>query len=108
MTATIGIGHLLMPESWLERGVEYLKQVDGDCMDPCIHHCDFVGIRPQSTANDGDIVIAEVPGFHPMLKRYRRIDGDTWLVPDNSAYEPIPADDAEILGVVVGIMHWRD
>lgn len=64
---------------------------------------DTVAVRRQDTADHGDIVAALVDG-EATLKRLRRDNGRVWLAPHNSAYEPIPGENAVILGKVVALM----
>lgn len=98
---------VLAPQSWVNQTeTAYLLQVKGDCMTGAgIRNGDLVGVRPQSTANDGDIVVAIVFGRR-VLKTFRRRDGHDWLVPESPDYKPILADGMTILGVVSGHIHW--
>jgi repressor LexA len=100
---------VLMPEGWVEQtGTAYLLQVKGDCMAGAgIRNGDLIGVRPQSTANDGDIVVALVSGCR-VVKTFRRRDGHDWLVPESPDHEPILADGVTILGVVSGHVRWLD
>jgi repressor LexA len=92
-----------------ESGAGYALQVKGDCMKPGITHGDIVGIKPQSTAEDGDIVVAETPARRRILKRFKRIDGRDVLVPDNPEHGTIPAGDGVIIvGKAVGLLHFPD
>ena len=60
--------------------------------------------RPlQPTAENGDIVAAMLDG-EATVKTFKRRDGHIWLMPHNPAYEPIPGDDASILGRVVSVL----
>ena len=95
------------PSGWLEQtGTAYLLQVNGDCMTGAgIRNGDLVGVRPQSTASDGDIVVALVSGCR-VLKTFRRRDGHDWLVPESPDHEPSLADGVTILGVVSGLIRW--
>jgi repressor LexA len=81
-------------------------QVYGDCMtDAGIRDGALVGVKPQTYANDGDIVVA-VHGGGRLLKTYRVIDGHEWLIPQSPKYDPIPADGVTILGIVTGVLNW--
>jgi repressor LexA len=64
---------------------------------------DIVTVRRQDSADHGDIVAALLED-EATVKVLRREDGRVWLVPRNPAYEPIPGDQARILGKVVGIL----
>ena len=64
---------------------------------------DKVVIRPQQTAEDGQIVVARI-GDEATVKRLLRKDGQIWLMPENEAYEPIDGSEAEIIGLVRAVM----
>ena len=63
---------------------------------------DKVVVRPQQTANDGQIVVARI-GDEATVKRLRRRNGQVWLLPENDAYEPIDGTEAEIIGLVKAV-----
>lgn len=98
---------VFVPQRWVDQtGAAYLLQVKGDCMTEAgIRNGDLIGVRPQSTANDGDIVVALVSGCR-VLKTFRRRGGHDWLVPESSDHEPILADGVTILGIVSGHIRW--
>ena len=82
---------------------EYILRVSGDSMkDAGILGGDFVVVRPQETADDGDIVVALV-GEEATVKRYFREADHVRLQPENPAMEPIRTRDVRVLGVVVGV-----
>ena len=60
---------------------------------------DRVIVRPQQTAEDGQIVVARI-GDEATVKRLRRRDGEVWLLPENPAFSPIDGSEAEIIGIV--------
>lgn len=64
---------------------------------------DKVVVRPQQTAQDGQIVVARI-GDEATVKRLRRRNGQVWLMPENAAYEPIDGREAEIIGLVKGVV----
>lgn len=64
---------------------------------------DKVVVRPQQTANDGQIVVARI-GDEATVKRLRRRDGQVWLLPENDAYAPIDGSEAEIIGLVKAVV----
>ena len=64
---------------------------------------DKVVVRPQQTANDGQIVVARI-GDEATVKRLRRRNGQIWLLPENDAYEPIDGTYAEIIGLVKAVV----
>jgi repressor LexA len=60
-------------------------------------------VRQQKNAENGEIVAAMLDG-EATVKVFRQRDGHVWLLPRNSAFEPIVGDDAEILGRVVAVL----
>ncbi|MDY4490589.1 MAG: transcriptional repressor LexA [Candidatus Faecousia sp.] len=64
---------------------------------------DKVVVRPQSTADDGQIVVARLED-EATVKRLRRRNGEIWLLPENDAYTPIDGTHAEIIGVVKAVV----
>jgi repressor LexA len=64
---------------------------------------DWVVVRRQPVAENGEIVAAMIDG-EATVKTLRRSDGHVWLLPQNAAYEPIPGDDAVVLGRVVSVL----
>jgi repressor LexA len=86
-----------------ERG-EYLLRVRGDSMkNAAILEGDVVVVRPQDTAQDGEIVVALV-GEEATVKRYFRESDHVRLQPENDAMEPIRSREVTVLGKVVGLM----
>lgn len=93
-----------LPEQLVGKGDLFMLQVVGDSMiDAAICDGDYVVVRSQSTANNGDIVAAMLDG-EATVKVFRQRDGHTWLLPRNSAYEPIVGDYATVLGKVVTVL----
>jgi repressor LexA len=99
--------HYLMSAERIERtGTEYLLQARGDCMRGAgIRDGDIVGIRSQTTAEDGEIVVAVVPGGK-VLRTYRYRDNHYWLESESPDHEPILADDVTITGVLTAVISW--
>lgn len=64
---------------------------------------DKVIVRPQSYADDGQIVVARI-GDEATVKRLSRKDGRVWLLPENDAYSPIDGTEAELIGLVKGVV----
>ena len=64
---------------------------------------DTVIVRPQSYADDGQIVVARI-GDEATVKRLRRRNGQVWLMPENEAYDPIDGSEAELIGLVKGVV----
>ena len=63
---------------------------------------DKVVVRPQPTADDGQIVVARI-GDEATVKRLSRRNGQIWLLPENPAFEPIDGSEAEIIGLVKAV-----
>jgi repressor LexA len=82
---------------------EFVLRVKGDSMkDAGILEGDFVIVRRQETAGDGDIVVALV-GEEATVKRFFRENDHVRLQPENEAMEPIRTREAQVLGRVVGL-----
>jgi repressor LexA len=82
---------------------EYVLQVAGESMrDAGILAGDYVVVRPQKTAGDGDIIVALL-GDEATVKRFFRERDHVRLQPENPAMEPIRSRDVEVLGKVVGV-----
>ncbi|AXB43983.1 repressor LexA [Amycolatopsis albispora] len=93
-----------LPKDIVGEGDVFLLSVTGDSMvDAAITDGDWVVVRQQPTANNGEIVAAMIDG-EATVKTYKLKDGHVWLMPHNEAYEPIPGDDATILGKVVAVL----
>ena len=82
---------------------EYVLRVRGDSMKNAgILPGDFVVVRPQETATDGEIVVALV-GEEATVKRFFRESDHVRLQPENTTMEPIRSKDVRVLGKVVGL-----
>jgi repressor LexA len=93
-----------LPREIVGEGELFLLSVAGDSMvDAAITDGDWVVVRRQPTADSGEIVAAMIDG-EATVKTFKRKDGHIWLMPHNDAYEPIPGDDASILGKVVAVL----
>ncbi|MGE5827832.1 MAG: transcriptional repressor LexA [Micromonosporaceae bacterium] len=93
-----------LPRELVGEGTLFLLQVKGDSMlDAAICDGDWVAVRQQPTANNGEIVAAMLDG-EATVKTYRFRDGHVWLMPHNPAFEPILGDEASILGKVVAVL----
>ena len=64
---------------------------------------DLVVVRPQSTAMDGQIVVARI-GDEATVKRLSRRNGEIWLLPENPEFEPIDGSNAELVGLVKAVI----
>ena len=93
-----------LPRELVGEGTLFMLKVAGDSMvDAAICDGDWVVVRQQPTAENGEIVAAMIDG-EATVKTYKRRDGHVWLMPHNEAYEPIPGDDATVLGRVVSVL----
>jgi repressor LexA len=83
---------------------EFLLEVRGDSMvDAAICNGDYVVVRQEQTAENGEIVAALIDG-EATVKTFQRKDGQVWLLPHNAAYEPIDGTHATILGKVTAVL----
>ena len=86
-----------------ERGC-YALRVRGDSMiNAGILDGDKVVVRPQQTADNGEIVVALLDDS-ATVKRFRRVGSTIWLMPENPAYDPIDGTEAQILGKVKAVI----
>lgn len=93
-----------LPRQLVGDGQLFLLKVSGDSMvDAAICDGDWVVVRQQPVAENGEIVAAMIEG-EATVKTFKRRDGRIWLLPHNPAYEPIPGDEATILGRVVAVL----
>lgn len=93
-----------LPRELVGEGNLFLLNVKGDSMiNAAICDGDWVVVRQQPTADNGDIVAAMLEG-EATVKTFRQRDGHVLLMPANEAFEPIPGDDATILGRVVAVL----
>lgn len=100
--------HVAVPGQMLSgNGDHYALEVKGDSMvDAGINDGDVVVIREQTTADNGDIVVALVEGAEATLKRFRRHGSSIALEPANSAYETrvLPDNMVKVQGRLVGLI----
>jgi len=93
-----------LPRQLVGDGDLFLLKVAGDSMiDAAICDGDWVVIRRQPVAENGEIVAAMIDG-EATVKTFKLTNNHVWLVPHNAAYAPIPGDDAQILGRVVSVL----
>ena len=93
-----------LPRELVGEGTLFMLKVAGESMiDAAICDGDWVVVRQQATAENGEIVAAMIDG-EATVKTYKRRDGHVWLVPHNAAFDPIPGDDATVLGRVVTVL----
>jgi repressor LexA len=93
-----------LPRQLVGEGQLFLLKVVGDSMvDAAICDGDWVVVRQQPTADNGDIVAAMLDS-EATVKTFKRKDGHVWLLPHNPAFEPIDGDHATILGKVTAVL----
>jgi repressor LexA len=93
-----------LPKQLVGEGTLFLLQVAGDSMvDAAICDGDYVVIRQEQTAENGDIVAALIDG-EATVKTFQRKNGQLWLLPHNAAYDPIDGTNASILGIVTAVL----
>ncbi len=93
-----------LPRQLVGDGALFLLEVSGDSMiDAAICDGDWVVVRQQPTAENGEIVAALLDD-EATVKTFQRRDGKVLLLPHNAAYEPIDGTHASILGKVVTVL----
>ncbi|WP_426998854.1 transcriptional repressor LexA [Pseudarthrobacter sp. N5] len=93
-----------LPRQLVGHGELFMLRVAGDSMvDAAICDGDWVVVRRQHDAVNGDIVAALLDD-EATVKTFRQRDGHTWLLPQNTQYEPILGDHATIMGKVVSVL----
>lgn len=93
-----------LPTSLTGQGNVFMLRVNGESMiDAGILDGDYVVVRSQPTAVDGQTVAAMIDG-EATVKILSHADGHVWLLPKNESYSPIPGDEATILGLVVTVI----
>ena len=100
---------MAVPDLLAPGGDAYVLKVRGDSMiEEHIADGDFVLIRPQSTARNGDIVVAQVDDNGVTLKRFFREKDKIRLQPANAEYAPQFYDDVRIQGKLIGVIRKLD
>jgi repressor LexA len=93
-----------LPQSLVGGGTLFMLEVKGDSMvDAAICDGDYVVIRQQPTAENGEIVAAMIDN-EATVKTLQRKDDHIWLLPHNESYQPINGDNAVILGKVTAVL----
>lgn len=93
-----------LPRQLVGEGSLFLLRVTGDSMvEAAITDGDWVVVRQQVVADNGDIVAAMIDG-EATVKTFQRRDGSVWLMPANSAYRPINGETSTILGKVTAVL----
>ena len=81
-----------------------MLEVSGESMiDAAICDGDYVVVRREQTAENGEIVAAMIDG-EATVKTFQRKEGQVWLLPHNPAYDPIDGSEATILGKVTAVL----
>ena len=97
------IGHLPVPQHIESKGVIFALKVRGESMiEAGINDGDFIYVRRQSDASNGDIVVALLED-EATVKYFYNDPRGVILQPANPAFEPIYAQDCTILGRVLGL-----
>ncbi|HEV2636201.1 MAG TPA: transcriptional repressor LexA [Actinocrinis sp.] len=95
---------LPLPRELVGEGTHFALRVVGDSMvDAAICNGDTVVIRQQPSAENGEIVAAMIDG-EATVKQLKFVGEHIWLMPRNASYDPIPGDEAVVLGRVVTVM----
>ncbi|WP_203566619.1 transcriptional repressor LexA [Aestuariimicrobium ganziense] len=93
-----------LPRQLVGEGTLFLLEVRGDSMiEAAICDGDWVVVRQQQTAVNGDIVAALLD-HEATVKTFKRTGDQVWLLPHNPDYDPIDGNHASILGKVVAVM----
>lgn len=93
-----------LPRELVGEGSLFLLRVVGESMvDAAICDGDWVVVRQQSVANNGDIVAAMIDG-EATVKTFKKTGNQVWLMPHNPAFDPIPGNHAAVLGKVVTVI----
>ncbi|MDO5626717.1 MAG: transcriptional repressor LexA [Mobilicoccus sp.] len=93
-----------LPRQVVGDGRLFMLKVVGDSMiDAAICDGDWVVVRQQPQAENGDVVAAMIDG-EATVKTFKRRDGHVWLLPHNASYDPIDGDEATILGKVTAVL----
>ena len=93
-----------LPRQVVGEGTLFMLQVQGDSMvDAAICDGDWVVVRQQQVADNGDVVAAMIDG-EATVKTFKRTGGHVWLMPHNPAYQPINGDEATVLGRVTAVL----
>lgn len=93
-----------LPRELVGEGALFLLKVVGESMvDAAICDGDWVVVRQQNVADNGDIVAAMIDG-EATIKTFKRTGNQVWLMPHNPAFDPIPGNDAAVLGKVVTVI----
>lgn len=93
-----------LPQSWENQGEFFGLKIKGDSMYPTLENGDVVIVRKQSSADNGDTVIAMVNGDDATCKRYERSENGIMLIPNNNTYTPTFYTNEDIQNLPVTII----
>ena len=98
-----------VPAQYVHSGNHFMLTVHGDSMiEAGIFDGDYILVRQQNTAVNGDMVVAMIDGFESeaTVKTFYKENGHIRLQPENQAMSPIIVDDVTILGLVKGVFRY--
>jgi repressor LexA len=96
-----------LPTDFTGEGELFMLRVRGDSMiEAGILDGDFVVARQQTVAENGDIVVAGIPGDEATIKTFKKSGNNITLVPSNSSMKPmvLTSDEVQIYGILVTVM----
>jgi repressor LexA len=96
-----------IPTDFTGEGELFMLRVRGDSMiEAGILDGDFVVARQQTVAENGDIVVAGIPGDEATIKTFKKSGNNITLVPSNSSMKPMvfTSDEVQIYGILVTVM----
>jgi repressor LexA len=101
------VGVMQLPREKVGFGILFAVKVVGDSMvNASIFDGDYVVVRQQDSADNGDIVAALLDEEDATVKTFHQVNDDVWLMPQNPSYQPIPGDRCRrIMGKVVATVH---
>jgi lexA repressor len=86
-----------IPQTWKNQGEFFGLRIKGDSMKPDINDGDTVIVKQQTTANNGDIIIALVNGDDATCKKFEKLDNGIMLISNNSEYSPMYFSNEEVI-----------
>lgn len=96
--------YLPMPASFVQDEESFILEISGDSMiEAGIFNGDYVVVHQQSSANNGDIVVAMTEDDEATVKRFFKEKDHIRLQPENASLQPIILDNVQILGRVIGV-----
>jgi repressor LexA len=104
--------YIPFPSRFLGKGNNFILSVHGNSMINCgINDGDYIIVREEHEARNGDIVVAMIEGdfeAEATVKRFYREDGHIRLQPENDEMDPIIVPDCTIIGKVQGVYRYLD